>query len=57
MKCRVEYVVTVWWKHLGKCEYRFTDFHIAYELIRFVRERRPDIKITCKSEGRTLNIG
>mgnify|MGYP004728752471 CR=1 FL=1 len=57
MKCRVEYVVTVWWKHLGKCVYRFTDFHIAYESICFVRERCPDIKITCKSERGNIDIG
>ena len=57
MKCRVEYAVTVWWDYLGKCEYRFTDFHNAYESICYVRERHPNIKITCKSERRNIDIG
>lgn len=56
MKCHVVYVVTIWWKHLGKCEYRFTDFHNAYESICNVRERHPNIKITCKSERRNIDI-
>ena len=56
MKSCVEYVVTIFWKHLGKREYHFNNFHIAYESIRFVRERCPDIKITCKSERRNPDI-
>ena len=51
-KCYVEYVVTVWWKHLGKREYRFGNFHYAYDSICFIRKMHPHIKITCKSERR-----
>lgn len=51
-KCYVEYVVTIWWEYLGKYEYRFSNFHDAYESICFVRATNPNIKITCKSERR-----
>ena len=50
MKCNVKYVVTIKWKCIGIREYTFDSFHEAYEAICLVRERRPDIKITCKSE-------
>lgn len=56
MKCCVEYVVTIWWKHLGKREYHFTDFHSAYETICVAHKSCPGIKITCKSERRDLCI-
>mgnify|MGYP007081817807 CR=1 FL=1 len=51
-KCYVEYVVTVWWNELGTREYRFSNFHIAYEMICVVRSMHPYTKITCKSERR-----
>ena len=56
MKCHVLYVVTIWWKHLGKCEYEFDSFHDAYKSISYVRGIYPDIKITCKSERRDFCI-
>lgn len=56
MRCCVEYVVTIWWKHLGKREYRFTDFHSAYETICVAHKSCPGIKITCKSERRDFCI-
>lgn len=56
MKCHVVYVVTIWWKHLGKCEYEFDSFHDAYKSISYVRGIYPDIKITCKSERRDFCI-
>ena len=51
-KCYVEYVVTVWWPRVGKCEYRFSNFHLAYENICDIRRDFPGIKITYKSERR-----
>ena len=51
-KCYVEYVVTAWWKTLGKREYRFTSFHTAYENICRIHAECPDTKITFKSERR-----
>ena len=52
MKCHVVYVVTIRWNYLGTREYMFDSFHEAYESIRYVRNRHPHLKITCKSKRR-----
>lgn len=57
MKCNVKYVVTVRWNYLGTRKYTFDSFHEAYEVICHVRGIHPDVKVTCKSERRNLNIG
>lgn len=57
MKCNVKYVVTVRWNYLGTRKYTFDSFYEAYEVICHVRGIHPDVKVTCKSERRNLNIG
>lgn len=54
MKYLPEYVVTIFWPGLGKREYRFSNFHTAYQVICDIKSENPGVRVTCKTERRDL---